>query len=70
MLIYLDWHLALITFAMVPLIGVGSLIFRIASADAYRRTRETIGEITGYLQESLSGVRVVRTFGQEPRHAR
>ena len=68
-LIYLDVHLALITFAMLPLIAIGSLIFRIASADAYRRTRETIGEITGYLQESLSGVRVVRTFGQEPRHA-
>ena len=68
-LIYLDWHLALISFAMVPLIGIGSLIFRIVSADAYRRTRETIGGITGYLQESLSGVRVVRTFGQEPRHA-
>src|SRR5579872_1174730 len=67
-MIYLDWHLALITFAMLPAIGIGSLIFRIASADAYRRTRETIGEITAYLQESLSGVRVIRTFGQEPRH--
>jgi ATP-binding cassette subfamily B protein len=50
------------------LIGIASLIFRIASADAYRRTRETIGAITGYLQESLSGVRVVRSFGQERRH--
>jgi ATP-binding cassette subfamily B protein len=54
---------------MLPLIAIGSLIFRIASADAYRRTRETIGQITGYLQESISGVRVVRSFGQEPRHA-
>jgi ABC-type multidrug transport system fused ATPase/permease subunit len=68
-LIYLDPHLALITLATAPAIAVGSLVFRIVSADAYRRTRETIGEITGYLQESLSGVRVVRTFGQERRHA-
>ena len=68
-LIYLDPHLALITLATAPAIAVGSLVFRIVSADAYRRTRETIGEITGYLQESLSGVRVVRTFGQEHRHA-
>jgi ATP-binding cassette subfamily B protein len=68
-LIYLDWGLALLTFAIVPVIAIGSVVFRIASADAYRRTRETIGEITAYLQESLSGVRVVRTFGQEPRHA-
>jgi ATP-binding cassette subfamily B protein len=68
-LVTFDLRLALITFIMLPLIGVASLLFRIASADAYRRTRETIGHITGYLQESLSGVRVVRTFGQERRHA-
>jgi ATP-binding cassette subfamily B protein len=68
-LLYLDVRLALITFTMLPLIGIGSLVFRIVSADAYRRTRETIGQITGYLQESISGVRVVRSFGQEPRHA-
>jgi ATP-binding cassette subfamily B protein len=43
-------------------------VFRIVSADAYRRTRETIGSITAYLQESLSGIRVVRAFGQEPQH--
>jgi ABC-type multidrug transport system fused ATPase/permease subunit len=67
-LVALDLRLALLTFTMLPLIIVGSLIFRIVSADAYRRTRETIGQITGYLQESLSGVRVVRTFGQEDRH--
>ncbi len=69
-LIYLDPHLALITLATAPAIAVGSLVFRIVSADAYRRTRETIGEITGYLQESLSGVRVVRSFAQEHRHAK
>jgi ATP-binding cassette subfamily B protein len=68
-LLTFDLRLALITFTMLPLIGIASLLFRIASADAYRRTRETIGSITGYLQESLSGVRVVRSFGQERRHA-
>jgi ATP-binding cassette subfamily B protein len=67
-LVVLDAQLALITFIMIPLIFIASIIFRIASADAYRRTRETIGAITGYLQESLSGVRVVRSFGQERRH--
>jgi ATP-binding cassette subfamily B protein len=69
-LVAFDLRLALITFIMLPLIFVASVVFRIASSDAYRRTRETIGAITGYLQESLSGVRVVRSFAQEPRHAR
>ncbi|HEY7965621.1 MAG TPA: ABC transporter ATP-binding protein [Solirubrobacteraceae bacterium] len=69
-LLTFDVSLALLTFLVIPLIALGSLIFRIASADAYRRTRETIGAITGYLQESLSGARVVRSFGQERRHGR
>ena len=67
-LLLLDVELALITFAIFPVMAIGSLAFRIASADAYRRTRETIGAITAYLQETLSGIRVVRAFAQEPRH--
>jgi ATP-binding cassette, subfamily B, bacterial len=46
------------------------LAYRIASTGAYRITREKIAWITSYLQETLSGVRVVRAFGQEPRHRR
>jgi ABC-type multidrug transport system fused ATPase/permease subunit len=67
-LVVLDVRLALLTFLMFPLMAVGSLAFRIASADAYRRTRETISSITAYLQETLSGIRLVRAFGQEPQH--
>jgi ATP-binding cassette subfamily B protein len=67
-LLVLDFHLALLTFLALPILAVGGLAFRIASADAYRLTREKIAAITGYLQETLSGIRVVRAFGQEPRH--
>jgi ABC-type multidrug transport system fused ATPase/permease subunit len=67
-LLYLDVQLALITFCVLPLLLAGSLWFRIVSAGAFRRTRETIGAITAYLQETLSGIRVVRSFAQEPVH--
>jgi ATP-binding cassette subfamily B protein len=67
-LFVLDPHLALLTFLALPVLIVGGLLFRIASADAYRLTREKIASITGYLQESLSGIRVVRAFGQERVH--
>jgi ABC-type multidrug transport system fused ATPase/permease subunit len=67
-LLLLDLQLALVTFITFPLLAVASLIFRVVSAGAYRATRERIAAITAYLQESLSGVRVVRSFGQEPRH--
>ena len=69
-LVWLDWQLALLTFLVFPLLGIGSVAFRIISADAYRATREKVAQITAYLQETLSGVRVVRVFGQEPRHER
>ncbi|MBA3806863.1 MAG: ABC transporter ATP-binding protein [Solirubrobacterales bacterium] len=67
-LLYLDVKLALLTFLVLPLLLAGSLWFRIVSAGAFRRTRETIGAITAYLQETLSGIRVVRSFAQEPVH--
>jgi ATP-binding cassette, subfamily B, bacterial len=67
-LLVLDFHLALLTFLALPLLFVGALAFRIASADAYRLTREKIAIITAYLAETLSGIRVVRSFGQERRH--
>ncbi|MGH2950435.1 MAG: ABC transporter ATP-binding protein, partial [Solirubrobacterales bacterium] len=67
-LLTLDASLALVTFLTFPLLAIASVIFRIASAGAYRLTREKIANITAYLQETLSGVRVVRTFGREERH--
>jgi ATP-binding cassette subfamily B protein len=67
-LLYLDVKLALLTFCIVPFVAAGSIWFRLVSAGAFRRTRETIGVITAYLQETLSGIRVVRSFGQEPHH--
>jgi len=67
-LLLLDVKLALVTFLTFPLLALASLVFRIASAGTYKATRERIAAITAYLQESLSGVRVVRSFGQEPRH--
>ncbi|MGI8748975.1 MAG: ABC transporter ATP-binding protein [Thermoleophilaceae bacterium] len=69
-LLAMDPGLALVTFLVFPVLAIGSIAFRIASADAYRLTREKIALVTSYLQETLSGVRIVRAFGQEPRHER
>jgi ABC-type multidrug transport system fused ATPase/permease subunit len=67
-LLFMDAGLALVTFAVFPVLLIGSVLFRVVSADAYRLTREKIAFVTAYLQETLSGVRVVRAFGQERRH--
>jgi ABC-type multidrug transport system fused ATPase/permease subunit len=67
-LVLLDPELALITFLTFPVLLVASVAFRLASAGAYALTRVKIAHVTAYLQETLSGVRVVRAFGQEGRH--
>jgi ABC-type multidrug transport system fused ATPase/permease subunit len=67
-LLLLDLPLAFVTFLTFPLLAIASVIFRVAAAGAYEQTRVKIAEITAYLQETLSGVRVVRSFGQERRH--
>jgi ATP-binding cassette subfamily B protein len=69
-LLFLDAGLALLVFLTFPLLAIASIAFRIVAASAYRITRERIAEVTAYLQESLSGIRVVRTFAQEERHVK
>jgi ABC-type multidrug transport system fused ATPase/permease subunit len=67
-MLFLDVGLALVVFLTFPLLAIASIVFRIVAASAYRITRERIAEVTAYLQESLSGIRAVRSFAQEPRH--
>jgi ABC-type multidrug transport system fused ATPase/permease subunit len=67
-LLLLDVRLALVTFLTFPVLVASSILFRYYARDAYLRVREKIANVSGYLQESLSGVRVIRAFGQEPRH--
>jgi ABC-type multidrug transport system fused ATPase/permease subunit len=67
-LLLLDVKLALVTFLAFPVLAVASVGFRYFATGAYRRVREKIANVTAYLQESLSGVRVIRAFGQEARH--
>jgi ABC-type multidrug transport system fused ATPase/permease subunit len=68
LLLYLDPKLALITFGVCLPMAALSVWFRLASAGAFRRTRETIGALTAYLQETIAGIKVVRSFAQERRH--
>jgi ATP-binding cassette subfamily B protein len=67
-LVLLDVKLALVTFLTFPVLAVASVAFRYYATGAYRRVREKIANVTAYLQETLSGVRVIRAFGQEGRH--
>jgi ABC-type multidrug transport system fused ATPase/permease subunit len=67
-LLFLDVELALVTFLAFPVLAVASVVFRYFATTAYRRVREKIANVSAYLQESLSGVRVIRAFAQERSH--
>jgi len=64
-----DWRLALASFAVVPLIYVATNVFRLRVRAVYRDIRVRIARINSYLQEHLSGMRVVQLFGGEARAA-
>jgi ATP-binding cassette subfamily B protein len=60
--------LTLACLAVLPMVALASFVFRVVSTDVYRETRERIGVVTAYLQETISGVAVVRSYGREERH--
>jgi ATP-binding cassette subfamily B protein len=64
-LVYVNWKLALATLTVFPGMAIGTAIFRYYSGRAYRETRRRLGEVTGQLQEDISGVRVVQAFRRE-----
>jgi ABC-type multidrug transport system fused ATPase/permease subunit len=64
-MLLLDARLALISFAILPLMIVATVVFTIRSKKAYRLTRQRIGDVNASLQENLSGVRVTQSFARE-----
>src|SRR6266851_3335632 len=60
-------NLALITFAVLPLIGYATKIFRDKVRDSYRRIRTAIARINSYMQEHVSGMVVLQLFNREKR---
>ena len=63
----MSWWLALITFAVLPLILVITRVFRKHVRDSYRRIRSAIARINAFTQEHVSGMTIVQLFGREDR---
>lgn len=63
----MNWRLALITFAVLPVIFWATMIFRVKVRDSYRRIRVAIARINSYLQEAISGMLVLQLFNREKR---
>ena len=63
----MNWWLALLTFAVLPLIFVATLIFRKYVRDSYRRIRTAIARINSFTQEHITGMSLVQLFNRQRR---
>ncbi|OSP40537.1 ABC transporter ATP-binding protein [Streptomyces sp. 13-12-16] len=64
-LLVLDVGLALVVFATLPPLIVGTYFFRRASVKAYELARERVSVVNADLQESVAGLRIVQAFRRE-----
>ncbi len=64
-LLVLDWRLALATLAIMPVLLAATLVFRTHSARSYAKVRDRIANVSAHLQESISGIRVIKAFRRE-----
>lgn len=62
----LDWRLALVTLALLPPMALAINFFRLRARQNYRAIRERIARINAFLQEAISGIRVIQLFAREP----
>ncbi|MDQ2968907.1 MAG: ABC transporter ATP-binding protein/permease [Actinomycetota bacterium] len=69
-LFVLDWRLALATLAVIPLMSIATVIFRVRSTRAYRAVRERLGLLTATLAEDIAGMRIVQAFTREDANTR
>ncbi|MEM9593565.1 MAG: ABC transporter ATP-binding protein [Acidobacteriota bacterium] len=66
-LFLLDWRLALVSFAILPLLALLTLWFKTRARRSYRQVRLKVARINAFLQEHVGGMSVVQLFGRERR---
>ncbi len=70
MLLATDWRLALVAFAVMPLMLLAAVTFRRHVRGSFRDIRTRVARLNAFLQEHLAGVRVIQLFGREEAEAR
>ena len=66
-MILLDWRLALISFVLLPVVTVLTVIFRKIARETYRLARTRLTDVNTFLSENISGMRIIQIFGREKR---
>ena len=69
-MLLMDWQLALVTFAVLPLVAWAAFVFRSRIRHAYRDIRVRLARINAFLHERVTGMQVVQLFNREEADAR
>jgi ABC-type multidrug transport system fused ATPase/permease subunit len=69
-LLYLNRELALVSFSILPLIFLTTLVFSRQARDVFRQIRLKVAQMNAFLQENLSGIKVVQLFRREEENGR
>jgi ABC-type multidrug transport system fused ATPase/permease subunit len=64
-MLWMDVRLALLTFAVIPIMVLATVLFSRKARVAYRETREKVATLVGNLAENIEGMRVIQSFAQE-----
>ena len=61
----LNWRLALVSFALLPLMYLSTAVFSRRARIAFRKTRRTISGVSSELEQNISGARVAQAFNRQ-----
>ncbi|MBK7142707.1 MAG: ABC transporter ATP-binding protein [bacterium] len=66
-LLYYNWELALITFTVLPILIGATALFRSRVRNVYRQVRTALARLNAFVQEHVTGIKIVQLFNQEER---
>lgn len=64
-MLWMNWKLALVTFAVLPLLFGAAFMFKMKVRDLFRQVRLRLAVINSFLQENITGMRIVQLFNRE-----
>lgn len=65
LMLYKDWQLALISFAVLPILIYATKVFQRSIKVAFQQVRAQVANLNGFVQERVTGMKIVQLFGRE-----
>ncbi|MGK0414732.1 MAG: ATP-binding cassette subfamily B multidrug efflux pump [Polaribacter sp.] len=64
-MLFLNWKLALITLAILPILVYATKLFQVAIKETFQEVRNQVANLNGFVQERVTGMKIVQLFNRE-----